>query len=71
MCILGNFAYFKADAATFISFSTALVKPQTVAFFTIFEISVTDIKSPGLETGKPASITFTPNKSNLSAITNF
>ena len=52
--ILGNFAYFRASAAIFISFSTALVNPQTVAFFTIFEISETDLKSPGLETGKPA-----------------
>ncbi len=34
----------EASAATLISFSTALVKPQTVAFFTILEISETELK---------------------------
>jgi hypothetical protein len=43
-------AYFKAAAATSISFFKALVNPQTVAFFTILLISETDKKSPGLET---------------------
>ena len=32
------------------------------------EISLTDLKSPGLDTGNPASITSTPISSNLSAI---
>ena len=53
------------------SFFTALVNPHTLAFFTIFEISTTDLKSPGLEIGKPASIISTPRKSNFSAITSF
>ena len=53
----GETACFKDSAATSISFLTALVKPQTVAFLTILEISTTELKSPGLETGNPASIT--------------
>jgi len=53
------------------SFLTARVKPQTVAFLTILEISTTELKSPGLETGNPASITFTPSSSSLLAITTF
>ena len=61
-------ACFRASAATSISFFTALVSPQTEAFLTIFEISSTDLKSPGLETGNPASITSTPKISRRSAI---
>ncbi|MCY1557713.1 hypothetical protein D9M68_945860 [compost metagenome] len=53
------------------SFFTALVSPQTVAFSTILQISETDKKSPGLDTGKPASIMSTPILSSRSAITNF
>ena len=71
VCILGRLAVFKALAATSISFFTALVSPHTVAFSTIFEISTTDLKSPGLETGKPASMMSTPNSSSLLAITSF
>ena len=37
VCILGLLAYFSASAATSISFLTALVKPQTVTFFIIFQ----------------------------------
>jgi hypothetical protein len=33
VCILGYLAYFKASAATSISFFTALVSPHTVAFY--------------------------------------
>ena len=43
--ILGLTAFFNDSAATSISFLTALVKPQTLAFFTIFEISTTELKS--------------------------
>ena len=68
MCNLGFFAYLRDSTATSISLMTALVRPQTLAFFTIFDISTTDLKSPGLEIGKPASITSTPSSSNLSAI---
>ena len=53
------------------SFLTALDNPHTEAFFIIFEISTTDLKSPGLDTGNPASITSTPKSSNLFAITSF
>ena len=69
--ILGLTAFFNDSAATSISFLTALVKPQTLAFFTIFEISTTELKSPGLDIGKPASIISTPSWSNLLAITSF
>ena len=69
--ILGRAAFLRAAAATSISFLTALVSPQTVAFFTILLISETDKKSPGLETGKPASIISTPISSSLAAITSF
>jgi len=71
VCILGFLAYFKASAATSISFLIALVKPQTVAFRTILEISFTELKSPGLEIGNPASIISTPSVSKRSAIINF
>jgi len=54
-------AFFNDSAATSISFLTALVKPHTLAFFTIFEISTTELKSPGLDIGKPASIMSTPS----------
>ena len=39
--------------------------------FTFFEISETELKSPGLETGKPASITSTPRLSKSLAISTF
>ena len=53
------------------SFSTALERAQTVVSLMIFVISKTELKSPGLETGKPASITSTPRFSSFSAITSF
>ena len=71
MWILGNFAFFKDSPAILISFLTALERAQTEVFLIIFEISTTELKSPGLETGKPASITSTPRFSNFSAITTF
>ena len=43
--ILGRAAFLSAAAATSISFLTALVRPHTVAFFTILLISETDKKS--------------------------
>ncbi|CCY38147.1 unknown [Tannerella sp. CAG:118] len=49
------------------SFSTARVNAQIVGHVTAFEISTTDLKSPGLDTGNPASITSTPNPSNAFA----
>ena len=42
------------------SFSLALLNAHTVAFLIIFEISTTDLKSPGLEIGNPASIMSAP-----------
>lgn len=50
---------------------TARVNPQTVAFLTNLAISFTDLKSPGLDMGNPASITSTPSSSNRSAMINF
>jgi hypothetical protein len=63
-------AYFKAAAATSISFFKALVNPQTVAFYYFTNLRNRQ-KSPGLETGNPASITSTPISSNRFAITSF
>ena len=54
--ILPLFAKCSASAATSISFSTARVRAQTVLSFMFFEISTTELKSPGLETGNPHSI---------------
>ena len=71
MCNLGLFANFNDLTATSISFLTALVKPHTEAFLTIFDISTTELKSPGLDTGNPASIISTPKLSSFSAIFNF
>ena len=65
--ILGFFAFFNDSAATSISFSLALLKAHTDAFFIILEISTTDLKSPGLEIGKPASMMSTPSRSIFSA----
>src|SRR5665647_1915023 len=53
------------------SFSTARVKAQMVGQVTALEISTTDLKSPGLEIGKPASITSTPSCSNTLATSIF
>ena len=60
-------ANFNASAATSISFCTARVSAQIVGQVTAFEISITELKSPGLEIGKPASITSTPNASSCFA----
>jgi 2-isopropylmalate synthase len=49
------------------SFLTA----QTQAFLTILDISTTELKSPGLEIGNPASITSTPSSSSCLAIVSF
>ena len=68
MWIRFRLAYLSDSAATSISFSTARVRAQMVGHVTAFEISTTDWKSPGLETGKPASITSTPNSSRACAI---
>ena len=42
-------------------FSTARVSAQIVGQVTALEISTTELKSPGLDIGNPASITSTPN----------
>ena len=58
-------------AAVSISITIALLKPQIMDSFTFLEISETELKSPGLETGKPASITSTPRLSKSFAISTF
>tara|TARA_B000000441_G_scaffold125334_1_gene103341 strand:+ start:5109 stop:5252 length:144 start_codon:yes stop_codon:yes gene_type:complete len=42
-----------------------------MGFFTTLDISDTELKSPGLEIGKPASMISTPNDSRSSAISIF
>ena len=60
-------ANLNASAATSISFSTARVKAQIVGQVTALDISITELKSPGLEIGNPASITSTPKASSCLA----
>ena len=60
-------AYFRASTATSMSFCTARVRAQMVGHVTAFEISMTLLKSPGDETGKPASMTSTPRASRALA----
>ena len=60
-------AYLSASTATSMSFCTARLSAQTVGQVTALEISTTELKSPGLETGKPASITSTPSSSSAFA----
>ena len=47
------------------------VKAHIVGHVTAFDISTTELKSPGLDTGKPASITSTPNSSRAFATSIF
>ena len=61
------FAWRRASAATSISFCTARVRAQTVGQVTALDISTTELKSPGLDTGNPASITSTPRLSSALA----
>ena len=60
-------AYLSASAAMSMSFSTARDSAQTVGQVTALEISTTELKSPGLEIGKPASMTSTPRSSRALA----
>ena len=69
--ILGCLAYFKDSAATSISFLLARVKAQIIGSFTAFDSATTLSKSPGLDTGNPASITSTPKASKRRAISIF
>src|SRR5690606_16239514 len=47
------------------------VRAQIVGLETALEISTTELKSPGLETGKPASMTSTPSFSSCLATSIF
>ena len=68
VCILGNFASFNDSAAVEISLSKALARAQILEPVTTLDISCTDLKSPELAIGKPASIISTFNSSNARAI---
>ena len=57
-------ATFSASAAASMSFATARERAQTRLFLMCFAMVCTDSKSPGEETGKPASITSTPSLSS-------
>ena len=67
VCILLCLAYLRASAATSMSFSTARVRAHITGQVTALDTSTTELKSPGLETGKPASITSTPSSSRAFA----
>ena len=54
-----------------ISRSTARERPHGIAFLRFWPISLTEEKSPGDDTGKPASMTSTPNCSSMRAICSF
>ena len=61
----GRFAYLSASAAQSMSFSTARVRPQTTAWSPASSaMRRTLSKSPGLEMGKPASMTSTLRRSS-------
>ena len=53
------------------SFFTARVSAQIVGSETALEISSTELKSPGLEMGNPASMTSTPRLSSSLATSIF
>jgi hypothetical protein len=49
------------------SFSTARESAQIIGLETAFDISMTELKSPGLEIGNPASMMSTPSSSSALA----
>ena len=71
VCKRFRLASFKAMAAVSISITIARLSPHITDSFTFFEISETELKSPGLDTGNPASITSTPRLSKSLAISTF
>lgn len=71
VCILPFLAKRRESAATCISFSTARERAQMMGSDTALDISITELKSPGLDMGKPASSISTPSASNAWATTIF
>ena len=71
MWIRGDSAFSSARAAASMSFSSARARPATVDPWISFAICLTDSKSPGDATGKPASMTSTFNRASCRAISNF
>src|SRR3989339_932858 len=69
--ILGFSAFSSALAALSISFSTARARPATETPRISRAILLTDSKSPGDDTGNPASITSTFSKANCLAMLTF
>ena len=68
----GRFANFSASAAESMSLSTARVSAHTTAASPVSsEMRRTDSKSPGLEMGKPASMTSTFRRRSWRAMTSF
>gem|GEM_PF-6344935 len=53
------------------SFSLARVSAQMVGHVTALEMVTTELKSPGLDTGNPASMISTPNASRALATSIF
>ena len=47
--------------------ASGMERAHTVGHVTAFDISTTELKSPGLDTGNPASITSTPSCSSCRA----
>ena len=58
---------FNDSAAISMSFFTARISTHITGQVTALEISTTELKSPGLDTGNPASITSTPSSSRALA----
>ncbi len=71
VCIRPRRARRSESAATSMSFFTARVRAQIVGAVTAFDISSTELKSPGDEMGNPASITSTPRASSMRATSIF
>ena len=65
VCMRLCLAYLSDSAATSMSFSTARVSAHIVGHVTAFDISITELKSPGLDIGNPASMTSTPSLLHL------
>ena len=70
--IRGRLAVASASAATSMSLGIARVSPHTTAASpTSAPMRRTLSKSPGLEIGKPASMTSTPSRTSCRAISSF
>ena len=71
VCNLLLSALLRETCAILISSTNALESAHIIGLFTFFDISTTELKSPGLDIGKPASIISTPRSSKSNAISTF